>query len=58
MYTNLMDAYGTFKKKKSLKNLINLYNNAFTHSGISLWKLCRFLKNLVTGKYEKLYKYY
>lgn len=58
MYTDLMDAYGEFRKNKNLKNLVNLYNNAFTHPGISVWKLFRFTKNLIIGRYEKLYKYY
>lgn len=58
MYTDLMDAYGEWKKHKSLKTLKRLYENAFYTKGISFWKLQRFIWNLVSGKYRKLYKYY
>lgn len=58
MYTDLMDAYGKFRSEKNWKNLKNLYKNAFHTPGISVWKLFRFAKNLLTGRYEKLYRNY
>lgn len=58
MYTDLMDAYGKFRSEKNWKNFKNLYKNAFCTSGISAWKLFRFAKNLLTKRYEKLYKNY
>ena len=57
-YSDLMDAYGEFRKEKNWNNLKKMYQNAFTYDGISIWKLYRFAKNLITGKYEKLYKEY
>lgn len=57
-YTDLMESYGEFKKKKNLKNLKNLYCNAFYTEGITAWKLYRFIKNLITGRYKKLYEKY
>lgn len=58
MYTDLMDAYGKFRSEKNWKNLKNLYKNAFFTPGISVWKLFRFAKNILTGKYERLYRNY
>ena len=57
-YTDLMESYGKFQKDKTFRNLKNLYSKAFHTDGISAWKLYRFLKNLVTGRYKKLYEKY
>lgn len=56
-YTDLMDAYREFEKKKNWKTLKNLYRNAF-NGGLPVWKIYRFIKNLVTGRYKRLYEKY
>lgn len=57
-YTDLMEAYGEFEKKKSWNNLKRLYSNAFYTDGLSIWKIYRFTRNLISGRYKKLYEKY
>lgn len=52
---DLADAWGNWKKKRSIKNLIEVYRKGFT-GGCTAWKICRFIINLISGKYERFYQ--
>lgn len=57
---NLFFAYERWKEHKCLNTFIGLYNAGFSNK--CRWstprKLCRVVKNLMTGKYKRFYEYY
>lgn len=56
----LFNAYSHWKEKPSLNSFIELYKTGFDKKckWSALRKVLRVVMNLITGKYERFYKYY
>ena len=53
----LMTAYLSWRKKKSIKHFSILVRDGFS-GGLLVWRTGRVIKNIVSGKYERLYEKY
>ena len=53
----LMMAYLSWRKKKSIKNFSILVEDGFI-GGLLVWRIGRVIKNIISGKYERLYEKY